>query len=222
MLLALLLAAQGARPPAHLVVPRSLQEERDGAPEIFSDPQLLSALGDFKPEPGAWAEYLVRSSGEQVRVRISVLPEAAPEGRYWLELDTASPGGPPAAAKLLLHGSPARAENIERLLLFMPGQAPVEIPVDQLREDMPAEPAAKAPKVSRKKRERVQVRGGTFADAEALQVGDTRLWRSDRVPLWGLIKSRSPRATVELLGSARSGAHSVFPGDQGNGSESTK
>ena len=53
-----------------------------------------------------------------------------------------------------------------------------------------------------------------------------RVWRSSQVPLWGLVKAQSPRQTVELIASGKTGAESIFPpgwtDDQGKGSESTK
>jgi hypothetical protein len=178
---------------------------------LFANPAVLEALGDLRPTPGAWAEYLVRGKkGHALRVRISVLTEAAPEGRYWLELDTAAPGAPPQAARLLVHGSPTRPENIERMEIYMLGQAPIEIPIDQLQETLPRAGPAPPPKIVRGGVARVRVSAGSF-DARIVEVGDTRIWRSAQVPLWGLVKGRSPRETVELLGSGGQGAHSVFP-----------
>jgi hypothetical protein len=199
-----LLAAHPAQPNA--------QRSPTALAPIFADPSLLTAVGELEPVPGAWAEYLVQSKKTKaVRVRISVLTEPAPPGRYWLELDTATPGAPPQAARLLVHGNPSRAENIERMEIYMLGQAPIEIPIDQLAGSWPEAGKAKAPaKIVHRAAGQVSVQAGRFT-TEIVDVGDTRVWRSRLVPLWGLVKGRSPRETVELLGSGRDGAHSVFP-----------
>jgi len=231
VLLALLLAASSQKPPAHLVVPRSMRKERDQEEQFSSfpplaDPRLAEALGPLEPHAGAWAEYLVRTKGEDdVRLRASILSVLG-AGRYWLEMATASESGPPAATKLLVKGNPAQPRDLERALLLVAGQQPLEIPLDQL--ETPDLKSGKLPKVERLKPARVRVRAGEFLDAEALRVGDTRIWRSGKVPLWGLVKVQSPSQTVELLSYGLTGAHTVFPpgwGDepaQGKGSESVK
>jgi hypothetical protein len=48
------------------------------------------------------------------------------------------------------------------------------------------------------------------------------VWRAAQVPLWGLVRAEGPRQVVELTGLGERGARSVFPGDQGNGSESAR
>ena len=181
-----MLAAQVTPPPQR-------SEGTAAAPSpLFANPAVLEALGDLDPKPGAWAEYLVRSKkGEAVRVRISVLPDHAPQGGYWLELDTT-------------------AQNLERMELYMSGQAPIEIPIDQLKNALPDPGKSAAPKIVRRGEEQVTVRAGTFT-ARIVDVGGARVWRSAKVPLWGLVKGRSPRETIELLGSGFTGAHSVFP-----------
>jgi hypothetical protein len=199
-----------------LPAPAAPAREEPPAPDasLIADPAVLEALGDLEARPGSWAEYLVQGKKTPtVRVRISVLTDPAPQGRYWLELDTAALGAPPQAARLLVHGSPARPQDIERMEIYMLGQAPIELPLGQIGDKDKAAERAKTkppPKIVRRGEERVEVRGGKFT-AQVLQVGDTRVWRSPLVPLWGLVKGRSPRQTIELLGSGREGAHSVFP-----------
>jgi hypothetical protein len=235
VLLALyLLAAPPAKPPARIVVPRSLERARSGADpalpaSIFDDPRLAAALGPLHPQPGAWVEYAIHSKDAGgVRARISIL-SALPEGRYWLELNSISEDLPPSSVKLLLHGSTLARKDIERAFIWITGQAPLELPVERLpQEEEKAGDKRPAPKIHRGERETLEVRAGTFEKVETLRVGDTRLWRSAQVPLWGLVKAQSPRQTLELSAMGTTGAHTVFPkgwGDepaQGNGKESTK
>jgi len=89
----LLIASQAASvdggAPARLVAPEAVREARTpGSPDarlpVFAigSPELVAVLGPLKPEVGAWAEYLVRSRGEEdVRVRLSLLPPALEDGR---------------------------------------------------------------------------------------------------------------------------------------------
>jgi hypothetical protein len=223
VLLALfLLAAQPARPPAHVVIPKQLERQRSGAdlflpPSIFDDPRLAAALGPLQPQAGAWVEYAIRSKGAGgVRARISIL-SALPDGRYWLEVNAISEDVPPASMKMLLRGSTLAKKDVERAFIWITGQAPIELPVDQLpQEEQKAgpktpDPKTPEPKIHRGAPEKVQVRAGTFEGAETLRVGDTRIWRSAQVPLWGLVKAQSPRQTLELSASGKTGAHTVFP-----------
>ena len=145
----------------------------------------------------ASSEYqVVRTRGrEDVRVRATVLP-AEGEGRYWLELTAAGESGIASAATVLIEGDRPWPANVGRMYVMLAAQQPVEIPLDRIRLALPRSTA------------RVPV----------------RVWRARSVPLWGLVKARSPRQSVELLTSGTSGGHSVFPPgwDQGNGRESAK
>lgn len=188
------------------------------------DVHVWDALGGFRQLPGAWVEYAVLPKrGPQARLKASVLaaPGAA-EGRYWLEMVTEPQGGIPLAVKMLLHGPSARSGNIERIYLYVAGQAPVELPVGELPSD--SQGATENPrKVKRMGTERLALAAGTF-QCEVLQVADSRLYRSARVPLWGMVRALTPERRVELVGFGDSGARSVFPEafDQGRGSESAK
>ena len=241
-LLALLSAAPARvaapKTSARLVVPKALREQReqeatnpDHEPlPLFANPSLAAALGPLVPQLGAWAEYLVQTRGQDdVRVRAAVLGPPLDQGRYWLELTTVSESRTAASARLLVHGSVFRPRDVERIFLMLAGQQPMEIPLDDLPgggEGSDKEPPP-APKLERLGKSQVKVRAGLF-QAEALRVGDTRVWRSPAVPLWGLVRAQSPRQTLELLSSGLAGGHTLFPAgwgdasDQGNGKESVK
>jgi hypothetical protein len=125
---------------------------------------------------------------------------------------------------MLLHGAPGRLENAERTFYYIGGQAPLEMPVEDAREQ-PVPPPGALPKIERKGTEELRLTVGTFR-CEVLQVRKTRIYRSDKVPLWGLVRSQDPERRVELIGYATSGAETVFPpgfdDTQGKGSESVK
>ena len=229
----LLIASQAASvdggAPARLVAPEAVREARTpGSPDarlpVFAvgSPELVAVLGPLKPEVGAWAEYLVRSRGEEdVRVRLSLLPPALEDGRIWLEVATIGEQSLPFAARLLLR----REGDLERAFVYALGQAPIELSMDEMPPAAQPHPGRGRASAARLGRSQVEVPGGSFL-ADELRVAflgeTTRVWRSAEVPLWGLVRARGPRQTVELLDYARQGAHSVFPDPQGNGSERAK
>ena len=237
---ALLFAAgeeKPARPPAHLVVPKSMQKDRTPAaiPEddlLGLSAEMLQAAGPFQAHPGEWVEYSIRLKGEpEARVRLSILappPEAA-AGRYWLEAAAVGAQALPSVVKMLVHGDPLEPRNVERLLLYVANQAPIELPVDDAKDELNAGGKRPTSKVHKLPAAQVTVPAGTF-HARGLRFGGktgaTRLWLApDEVPLWGLVRSVSALRTVELLLFGKTGAHSVLPAApgeaaaQGKGSE---
>ncbi|HEY6909849.1 MAG TPA: hypothetical protein VI356_10795 [Myxococcales bacterium] len=209
MLLALLLAASAQKPPE---VP------------LFADPRLAEALGEFQPHAGAWVEYaIIPRKGPQTRLRLSVLSPLLSQGRYWLESASQSQDGPPVATRMLLHGPPGRIENMERLYVYVGGQAPMEFPLDDDAHAAPPLPRRPLPRVRRRGMQEVRVAAGSFR-AELIEVGPARVWHSDGVPLWGLVRALEPGRRVELIAFGQSGARTVFPPefDQGKGNESRK
>ena len=211
-------------------VPRAMREARtpggvDSPLPLFAlgAPDVLAALGPIVPEVGAWAEYAVRIQGQpDTRVRVSLLPPALEQGRRWLEVVSVDAAGGTLAAKTLSHGDLSRSKDLERAFIYLSGQAPIEIPLAQLREQLEAEevPGAAKVKVVKAAAAEVTVPAGTFY-AESLRISrkgedETQLWRSKAVPLWGLVRAKSKKQTVELIGFARTGAHSVLPKGYGD------
>jgi len=212
VLLALVLAVAAQKAPPHWPIS-----------PLFADPGLRAALGSIDPKPGAWAEYLVRAPGKgDLRVRATVLA-AAEDGRYWLELATAGESGLASAAKLLIHGNAFSFGDVERLYVMIAGQQPIEVPLDEVRQAGAKKPPVEEQRVERLGPERVHVAAGEF-NADVFRASGTRIWRAPGVPLWGLVKARSARQSMELVASGTSGGHSLFPPgwDQGKGSESRK
>jgi hypothetical protein len=190
------------------------------APALLTDPDLMAALGRIDPSPGAWVEYLVRSEDRgEARLRVTALA-AVSTGSYWLEVAAVSGSGTAAAVRLLVREDAGPPSGVERLYAMVAGQQPIEIPLDRLGPAREAPPGHGAKRIGAGS---VRVPAGNFT-AEILRVCGTRIWRDPSVPLWGLVKARSPRASVELLAFGISGGHSVFPPgwDQGKGSERAK
>lgn len=174
----------------------------------------------FDAQPGAWAEYLVTGKGsEPLRVRISVLSKEGDNAA--IEIDTLPKTGVAQSVRMLVHGTPADARNVKKIELYVAGQAPIEVPVDELRDDMRPPPKNK-PRAVQRGRERVQVPAGSF-DTKVVDKGPSRIWSSNLVPIYGMVKTRTKAQTAELIAFGRTGAHSLFPdAAHQKGSERTK
>ena len=180
----------------------------------------LFDAGRFDAQPGAWVEYLVHGKGsEPLRVRVSVLSKDG--DRALIEIDTLAKDKPSQSVRMLVHGSPADARNLDKLELYVAGQAPIEVPVDDLRDET-RPPAKDKTRAVQRGRERVQVPAGSF-DAQVVDRGPSRIWSSNDVPIFGMVKTRTKAQTAELIGFGRQGAHSLFPdAAHQKGSETTK
>jgi hypothetical protein len=208
---------------ALLVAAAAAGTSHPAVPPLFSDPALAAALGEVRPTPGAWAEYLVRAQTKgDLRVRATAL-DAGESGKFWLELASASEAGIASAARVLVHGKAFAPGNVERMYVMVLGQQPIEVPPDQIQAGASGPPAKRAAKVTHRGTERIRVPAGEFT-AELFTVAGTRVWRSETVPLWGLVRARSADRSVELVSFDTKGGHSLFPAgwSQGNGSESRK
>jgi hypothetical protein len=208
------------------VVPESIKRQRGQKPADdpsnflgLGAPEVLEAAGPPSLNPGSWVEYKIRSRGQASRVRLSVLPppKDAPEDRRWLEVVGVGTETLPSVVKILIRQSPQKLGDIERMVLYPAGQAPLELPVDEAQQAPPAEPGKSAPtaKVRKLGPTDVKVAAGTFR-AERLRVsatgGKTELWLSrGQVPLWGLVRSEGADRTIELLHFGTTGAHTVVP-----------
>jgi hypothetical protein len=180
---------------------------------------VIGALGPFRPQPGAWVEYLVQSRGEQdVRVRLAIVSPPPDRARAWVEVATIGARSIPFAARLLLNTATG---ELERASVYALGQAPFDLPVGG---DDPARVPPPTARVVPGRAKTVTVPAGTFSATElrvSAGVEVTRVWRTDEVPLWGIVRARQRARTIELLRFGRTGARSVFPGLHGMGSDST-
>src|SRR5438270_667627 len=142
--------------------------------------EFVGTSGPFRPQSGAWVEYLVRSRGEQdVRVRLAVLPPVAGDGRAWIEVTTVGARSLPFAARLLLNVATGK---LERASVYALGQAPIELPVGEA--DGATRAAAPLVRVVNAHAKAIRVAAGTFTATE-LHVGQggaaARVWRSNEV-----------------------------------------
>ena len=117
----------------------------------------------------------------------------------------------------------AATAKVERAAVYALGQAPLDIPVDGDARAIATTSGGPPARIVHERREVVTVAAGTFR-ATKLRISAgrdaTSVWKTDTVPLWGLVSARGRRRNIELLRYGHSGARSVFPSAQGNGSDS--
>jgi hypothetical protein len=222
MLLALVLATAVAVPPGGSAGTADAAKARGEwrTLPLLDSPQLASTLGPLRAEAGSWVEYLVRTRGDQdVRFRVSVVPPSVDAGRVWLEVTALGSESLPFAVRLL---TIAATGKVERAVVYALGQAPLAIPVDDDARAIASAADAASMHVVHEGPEEVTVPAGTLRATKLRISGrhaSTRVWKSDAIPLWGLVRARDGRRTIELLRYGPGGASSVFP-TQGNGSDS--
>jgi len=235
LVLAVLAAAPGgpdagiggaALPPSA----RALLPGRDPSSPLplfaLDSPDLVAALGPLRVEVGAWAEYVLRSPGRTARMRFSLLPPKVEGDRHWLEVAAFGDVGLPFAVRVLLKSGPVVPANVERAVLYVTGQAPLEIPLQDLQEQLSRDaPKSSAARTVRGAERTISTGAGRFNASEVRITArgqTTRVWRAAEVPLWGLVRARGPRETIELVSFSHEGAQSAIPEPrQGKGSEST-
>ena len=234
-----------------LIVPPSVRAGRE-QPELppmpdslglLGAPEVMAALGPFRPEVGAWAEYRMtqKRTGDSVRVLVSVLPPPMPDGSYWLEIDSLASEILPMATRLLVHGEPTDPRSLRRVLIQVPGQNLLELPMSMLAKVpeklKPGPLPSNGAKVTTTPGVKLKVAAGEFtADKVQVVKGKDRylVWRSNDVPLFGLVRSEGKASITELVAAGHTGAHSLLgevgddnvpvagPQSQGNGSDNKK
>ena len=177
---------------------------------------LQRAWGAPKFDVGSWVEYRIgarRNKADSYRLRLSVVPPALAGDRRWLEVKIIGTGGG-LTMRLLTKGEPDRPGNIERLLVQDAGQAPLELPMMDLRREGDDAPAPEAPaKVTRAPGGKLTVPAGTFETTKLSAAHGAAAWYSKDAPIYGLVRAESSEQLVELVASGRTGAFAEIPVD---------
>ena len=147
-------------------------------------------------------------------------------GRHWLEVAAFGNVGLPFAVRVLLKSGPVVPANVERAIVYVTGQAPLEIPLQDVEERLRRDAARPSGARTVRGAERtIATSAGRFKASEVRITArgqTTRVWRSPEVPLWGLVRAEGPRETIELATFSHEGARSAIPEPgQGKGSDST-
>jgi hypothetical protein len=160
--------------------------------------QCLPSFSEFKPVPGGWAEYLVKTSGDPVfRVRIAVVGKEGPD--YWYE--TVVWAGGRIVTKVLAAGDPNNEKNVKKMIVKYGDDPATEVPV--VMKELPQQKGKPVRDIKDKGPEDIKVLAGTFT-TKHLQYQEngktTDTWENSCVSPYGLIRLVSSDMEMVLLG----------------------
>ena len=156
-------------------------------------PRLPRLQGVWNPVVGTGGAYRIDGSeGYQGDIQIAIVAQEAVDGKdgYWLEMSMADPRSKqPILAKQLMVRDGDTAE-VRRMIIALPGQEPIELPIATMHQS----PRGEQPADVRKQADRIGVEdittpAGTFTcEHYQLRDGGGDVWVSDKVAPWGLVK----------------------------------
>jgi hypothetical protein len=167
---------------------------------------------EFKiPEMGSYAKYKLTDSKTKAEsiLKLSIVGKEEVEGKefFWYEIEQTEPkSGSVNIFKMLISGNPQEPGTIKRMI-YKSGKEPAsELPQAFVSlMNQPPEDTTKAVKPKTKKlgTEKVKTSIGTFECVHKQDVSEgkqlTDTWTSEKVPLFGIVKSTSGSTTLELL-----------------------
>jgi hypothetical protein len=169
-------------------------------------PRTPSLSGIWHPVVGTGAAYeITKSDGTKTQLEITIVGKEDVDGKpaYWTEMGFANPrsGGGQMYAKNLMTVSDTGVTST-RMIMQMPGQAPMEMDMNMnpagrpMQQTTPANIADKAELVGT---ESVTVPAGTFTCQHyRMKDGSGEAWVSDKVGPWGLVKSQGKDNSLVL------------------------
>jgi hypothetical protein len=176
-------------------------------------PGMPKLYGEFKmPEVGAYVTYKVRyaSNNTERITKLSVVgKEKSTQGEdlYWFEQQETDPKtGGVTIAKMLISGSPQDIKTMQRMIIKS-GQDPAsELPqaMIQMINKAPSEKKdALPPKMKSLGLEKMKIKDQTM-DCTHMRYttkdkGTADVWTNVKVPLFGMVKSTTPEATLEVV-----------------------
>jgi hypothetical protein len=161
--------------------------------------------GILNPVVGSGAAYAVESNGTKSELEIAVVGKEEVDGKQgvWMEVTSNMPnGGGPMYMKMLtvIDGKTATPA---RMIMQMPGQAPMEMPMQGMMGNMQRNTSTDIRDTAEKVgTESVTTPAGTFnADHYRAKDGSWDAWVAPQVAPWGLVKStgRDTSMTVTRL-----------------------
>jgi hypothetical protein len=177
-------------------------------------PGMPKLYGEFKtPQEGAYVTYKVfypRNNVERITKLSIVGKEKSPddEDLYWFEQEETDPKtGDVTVVKMLISGSPQDIKTIHRMIMKSGKEPAQELPEDliQMINQAPtAKKEADQPKMKNLGTEKVKIKDQTM-DCTHMRYtskdkSTTDVWSNAKVPLFGMVKSTTTDATLELVG----------------------
>jgi len=175
------------------------------AAQMGMGPRTPSLSGIWHPVVGTGAAYeITKSDGTKSQLEITIVGKEDVNGKpaYWTEMGFANPraGGQMYAKNLMSVGDAGVTST--RMVMQMPGQAPMEMDLSAnpagrpMQQTTPANIADKAELVGT---ESITVPAGTFTCQHyRMKDGSGEGWISEKVGPWGLVKSQGKDNSMVL------------------------
>jgi len=176
-------------------------------------PGMPKLYGEFKmPEVGAYATYKVitqKNKAERITKLSIVGKEKSEKGKdlYWYEVEEKDPKtGRVTIVKMLISGNPQEIGTIHRMIMKSGKEPASELPqalIQLINQAPPPKKKEEKPKIKTLGTEKVKVKNQVLECKHirytSKDEATAEVWTSDKVPLFGLVKSTSPEVTMELL-----------------------
>lgn len=166
--------------------------------------QAPKFYGNFKPVVGSWAEYQMNVKGApSTKMKVAVVGKEGPN--YWYE--TVMKGEMSMVTKMLVAGNPSDQQNLKRMIMKTGNEQAMEMPLSGMGMGKPQGKTQKSTGTFVDKgMEKVTVPAGTFTAKhmqykEGAEVVDA--WVSEKVPPYGLVKSKAKDFEMVLLSSGK-------------------
>ncbi len=189
--------------------------------------ELLRRYGDAeKVQPGAWASYRIHTTEdgkpETLDWKMSCVGTEKVDGKdgIWLEMEMDMPKSDEGDAahmivKSLVVGAQSEKQSIEKMIIQMDEQPPMEMHMGMEMDEEDAE----LPEIEELGTETVKVPAGTFTCHHFRTTTDDRItdiYISDEASLYGMVKMQSGEEKMELLDHGAKGAISQIKGEPVN------
>jgi hypothetical protein len=168
----------------------------------------LSIVGIEKSEGGA---QKINQEGESKKVaqggKVQPISEPKGEDLYWFEQEETDPKtGEVTIVKMLISGNPQDIKTIHRMIMKSGKEPAQELPEDliQMINQAPTAKTADQPKIKNLGIEKVKIKDQTMDCTHMRYTSKDKstadVWNSDKVPLFGMVKSTTADAIFELVG----------------------
>jgi len=163
----------------------------------FSAPHVM---GFWNPVVGQGATYSMQSAkGDKTDMQIVIVGKEQVEGKdaYWYEMAFNRGSGQMIIKTLMvLNGTETR---VSRMILQMPGRPPMEMPAQMMHQDKTTQPADVRSDAEDLGSETITVPAGTFTcEHFRTKNGQGEVWVSQKISPYGLVRSKSNDASMEL------------------------
>jgi hypothetical protein len=162
----------------------------------FSAPHVM---GFWNPVVGAGAVYSVQpAKGDRTEMQIAIVGKEQVDGKdaYWYEMSFNQGNGEMIMKSLMVLNGPDT--HVFRMIMQMPGRAPVEMPAQMMHQDRTTQPADVRSDAEDLGSDTITVPAGTFTCEHYRTKNGGEVWVSQKVSPYGLVKSKTNDSSMEL------------------------